>query len=73
MGVGVPVCVLPNKSGIGEIGFLASVSTSELTSRTNTLHIDKLLRAHRSRPGPDGVSDSAAEEDEQLLTVLMAA
>jgi TonB-dependent receptor len=38
-------------TGIGEIGFLASVSTSELTSRTNTLHIDKYYERTDLVPG----------------------
>ncbi len=40
-------------TGIGEIGFLASVSTSELTSNTHTLHIDKYYE-RTDLPGFEG-------------------
>lgn len=36
---------------IGEVGFLASVGTSELTSRTNTLHIDRYFERTDLVPG----------------------
>ena len=38
-------------TAIGELGFLASVGTSELTSRTNTLHIDKYYERTDLVPG----------------------
>lgn len=40
-------------TGIGELGFLASVSTSELTSRTHTFHIDKYFE-RTNLPGYEG-------------------
>jgi TonB-dependent receptor len=39
------------ETAIGELGFLASVSSSELTSRTNTLHIDKYFERTDLVPG----------------------
>jgi TonB-dependent receptor len=40
-------------TGIGELGFLVSVSTSELTSNTHTLHIDK-YHERTNLPGYEG-------------------
>jgi TonB-dependent receptor len=40
-------------TSIGEIGFLVSLSTSELTSRTNTLHVDKYYE-RTNLPGFEG-------------------
>jgi TonB-dependent receptor len=40
-------------TGIGELGFLASVSTSQLTSNTHTLHIDKYYE-RTNLPGYEG-------------------
>jgi TonB-dependent receptor len=41
------------ETGIGELGFLVSVSTSELTSRTDTFHIDKYYE-RTDLPGFEG-------------------
>jgi TonB-dependent receptor len=40
-------------TGIGELGFLASVSSSQLTSNTHTLHIDKYFE-RTDLPGYEG-------------------